>query len=47
MRLADLPPSSSTAGLICSAVSLLVSFGLTLFQLALTPANVHWHFDAI
>ncbi len=35
------------AGLICSVVSLLVSFGLALFQLAMTPANVHWHFDAI
>jgi len=35
------------AGLICSAVSLLVSFGFALFQLAMTPANVHWHFNAI
>ena len=35
------------AGLICSAVSLLVSFGLAIFQLASTPANIHWHFGAI
>jgi hypothetical protein len=31
------------AGLICSAVSLLLSVGLGIFQLALTPANVNWH----
>lgn len=33
------------AGLICSAVSLLVNFGLWFFQLALTPANLSWHFS--
>ena len=35
------------AGLICSTVSLFVSFGLAIFQLALTPANMRWHFGAI
>ena len=35
------------AGLICSTVSLLVSFGLVIFQLALTPANAHLHFGPI
>ena len=33
------------AGLICSAVSLLVSFGLGFLQLVLTPANFSWHFS--
>ena len=31
------------AGLICSAVSLLLGFGLGLLQLALAPANLSWH----
>jgi len=35
------------AGLICSAASLLVTFGLGIFQLALHPANLSWHFGAI
>jgi Domain of unknown function (DUF4190)/GYF domain 2 len=35
------------AGLICSAVSLLVSFGLGILQLVLHPANLSWHFGAI
>jgi hypothetical protein len=35
------------AGLICSAVSLLINFGLGFFQLALTPANLNWHFGGI
>lgn len=35
------------AGLICSIVSLLVTIGMAIFQLALTPANLHWHFGAI
>ena len=35
------------AGLICSAVSLLLSFGLGLFQLALTPAHATWHVGAV
>lgn len=35
------------AGLICSAASLLFNFGLGIFQLALTPANVSWHCGAI
>ncbi len=33
------------AGLICSAVSLLATFGLGILQLALTPANLNWHFS--
>ena len=32
------------AGLICSAVSLLATFGLGILQLALHPANLSWHF---
>lgn len=35
------------AGLICSAVSLLISFGLGIFQFALTPANLSWHLGAV
>jgi hypothetical protein len=35
------------AGLICSAVSLLLSLGLGLLQLSLTPANLNWHFGSI
>jgi hypothetical protein len=35
------------AGLICSAISLLISFGLGIFQLALTPANLFWHVGVI
>ncbi len=35
------------AGLICSAVGLLLSLGLGIFQLALTPANVSWHLGSI
>lgn len=35
------------AGLICSAASLLFSFGLGIFQLALTPANLSWHCGAV
>jgi len=33
--------------LICSAASLLVSFGLGILQLVLHPANLSWHFGAI
>ena len=33
------------AGLICSAASLLATFGLGILQLALTPANLNWHFS--
>jgi len=32
------------AGLICSAASLLIGFGLVFFQLALAPGNLSWHF---
>jgi hypothetical protein len=35
------------AGLICSAVSLLVSVGLGIFQCALTPGNFTWHCGSI
>jgi Domain of unknown function (DUF4190)/GYF domain 2 len=35
------------AGLICSAASLLATFGLGILQLALHPANLSWHFGAI
>jgi Domain of unknown function (DUF4190)/GYF domain 2 len=35
------------AGLICSAVSLLLSLGFGLLQFALTPANVAWHFGSV
>jgi hypothetical protein len=35
------------AGLICSAASLLFSFGVGIFHLALTPATVALHFGAI
>jgi hypothetical protein len=35
------------AGLICSAVSLLLSFGLGLLQLATTPAGLGWHIGSI
>jgi hypothetical protein len=35
------------AGLICSAVSLLINFSLAIFQLALTPASLRWHFGSI
>lgn len=35
------------AGLICSAVSLLLSLGLGLLQLAMTPARAHWHLGAM
>lgn len=35
------------AGLICSATSLLINFGLGIFQLAMTPANLSWHFGGI
>jgi hypothetical protein len=35
------------AGLICSAVSLLVSCGLGVLQLVLHPANLSWHFGTI
>jgi hypothetical protein len=35
------------AGLICSAVSLLVGFGLGFLQLAFTPANLNWHVGPI
>ena len=35
------------AGLICSAASLLFSFGCGLFQLLNTPANLAWHFGAM
>ncbi len=34
-------------GLICSAVSLLATFGLGILQLVLHPANLSWHFGAI
>jgi hypothetical protein len=32
------------AGLMLSAASLLLGFGLALFHLALNPANIRWHF---
>lgn len=35
------------AGLICSAVSLLLGLGLGLFQLASAPPNFSWHVGAI
>ena len=35
------------AGLICSILSLLVAIGMAIFQLALTPANMNWHYGAI
>jgi len=35
------------AGLICSVASLLFNFGLGIFQLVLTPANVIWHCGVI
>jgi hypothetical protein len=35
------------AGLICSAVSLLATFGLGILQLVLHPANLSWRFGAI
>ncbi|MEI7534425.1 MAG: DUF4190 domain-containing protein [Verrucomicrobiae bacterium] len=35
------------AGLICSAASLLFTFGCGIFQLVNTPANFAWHFGAI
>lgn len=35
------------AGLICSAASLLFTLGFSVLHLALTPANVAWHFGAI
>jgi hypothetical protein len=35
------------AGLICSAVSLLMSFGFGLIQFAMQPAHVAWHVGAV
>ena len=35
------------AGLICSGASLLFSFGLGIYQLALPPAGLSWHFGPI
>jgi len=35
------------AGLICSAVSLLLGLGLGLLQLVSAPANLSWHFGGI
>jgi Domain of unknown function (DUF4190)/GYF domain 2 len=35
------------AGLICSAISLLVAFGFGIWRLALAPAHLGWHFGAI
>jgi NADH:ubiquinone oxidoreductase subunit K len=35
------------AGLICSAVSLLVGLGLIILQYGSAPANFGWHFGAI
>ena len=35
------------AGLICSAVSLLLSFGLGLLQFAMQPTHVTWHLGAV
>lgn len=35
------------AGLICSVVSLLVSFGIGIMQLALAPGNISWHFSHV
>jgi len=35
------------AGLICSAASLLASFGFGILQLALSPAHVNWHIGAV
>ena len=34
----------AVAGLILSAASLILGFGLALFHLALHPANLRWHF---
>jgi hypothetical protein len=35
------------AGLICSAVSLLLSFGFGLDQFAMQPAHMTWHVGAV
>lgn len=35
------------AGLMCSAVSLLITFGFGLLRLALLPAHVAWHCGAV
>jgi hypothetical protein len=35
------------AGLICSAISLLISLGLGIFHFVLTPVNLFWHFGVI
>ncbi len=35
------------AGLICSAISLLLMLGFGILQLATAPANLSWHFGAI
>lgn len=35
------------AGLICSAVSLMVNLGLGIFQLSLSPNNVSWHIGSV
>lgn len=35
------------AGLICSAVSLLMTFGFGLLQLAMTPTHATWHISGI
>jgi len=34
-------------GLICSAVSLLLTLGLGIFQLAANPVTMGWHYSAI
>lgn len=33
------------AGIVCSAISLLMSFGLGLFQLAMQPHKMMWHLN--
>lgn len=35
------------AGLICSAASLLFTFGFGIFQCLLTPTNLSWHLGAL
>jgi hypothetical protein len=37
--------SLAIAGLICSGLSLLMSFGFGLMQLAMSPAKVMWHIN--
>jgi hypothetical protein len=35
------------AGLICSAISLLIGFGLEIFHFLFAPANLFWHIGVI